>query len=120
MFFKVYCFLARALSLVADHVSSKYTEQILKRYHRISLDFPQILLPTTITTFSSSFSSLVSFVFLFSLHFFFFFLLFACVYIFLFEKNIYILIHIRLCWRVSGEKVFTRSISGNKTPFFWP
>ena len=64
IFSKVYCFLPHAPSLLADHVNSKHTEQTVKRYHCIQLGFPQILLTTT---FSCSFSSLVSFAFLFSL-----------------------------------------------------
>ena len=54
------------------------------------------------------FSSLVSFTFLYS-----WFLCFL-------KLKIYILIHIRLCGRVSDKKKFTQSISGNKTTFFWP
>ena len=84
MFYKVYCFLARAVSLLAYHVSLKYTEQTVKRYHGTSLDFPQISLTTT--TFSFSFSFLIYFVFLF----FFSFFCFPFVWFFLFEaKNIY-------------------------------
>ena len=53
---------------------------------------------------------LVSFTFCFSL----------CVF-FCLKQKIYILIHTRLCGRVSDEKIFTRSISGNKATFFcWP
>ena len=107
MLSKVYCFLARSLILLADH--------------RILLDFPQILLTTT--AFSFSLSSLVSFAFLFSLVsfafcfsvcFFFFVLFFVCL-----KQKIFILIHIRLCGRVSDEKIFNRPISENKAIFFF-
>ena len=57
MFYEVYCFLARAVSLLAYHVSLKYTEQTVKRFHGTPLDFPQILL--TATTFSFSFTFLI-------------------------------------------------------------
>ena len=60
------------------HVSYKYTEQNFKQYHRILLDFPQIL------------SLLFQFL-----------LLFFCLHV-LFKLRIYILIQIRLCGRVSG------------------
>ena len=77
------------------------------------------------------FSSLVSFVFLYSwvcfvlyswvcfvfvffcLFFLFFFGLFVC----LMKLKFYILIHIRLCGWMSDKKNFTRPISGNKTTF---
>ena len=58
------------------------------------------------------FSSLVS---LFS-----FILVFLCLFICCFLKlKIYILIHIRLSGRVNDKNLFTRSISGNKTTFFF-
>ena len=106
MLSKVYCFLAHSLILLADH--------------RILLDFPQILLTTT--AFSFSLSSLVSFAFLFSLVSFafcfsvcfFFVLFFVCL-----KQKIFILIHIRLCGRVSDEKILNRPISGNKAIFFF-
>ena len=71
------------------HVSYKYTEQTCKQYHRILLDFPQIL------------SLLFQFL-----------LLFFCLHV-LFKLRIYILIHDY----AGGWVVFTRSISGNKTTF---
>ena len=61
------------------------------------------------------FSSLLSFAFFFAL-FFYVFCLFVC-----FSKlKKYILIHTRLCGRVSEKKVFTRSDSRNKTTFCRP
>ena len=58
------------------------------------------------------FSSLVS---LFS-----FILVFFCLFICCFLKlKIYIPIHVRLSWRVNDKNLFTRSISGNKTTFFF-
>ena len=61
------------------------------------------------------FSSLLSFAFNVFL-FFYVFCLFVC-----FSKlKKYILIHTRLCGRVSEKKVFTRSVSGNKTTFCQP
>ena len=108
MLSKVYCFLARALILLADH--------------RILLDFPQILLTTT--AFSLSLSSLVSFASLFSLvsfafcfsvsFFYFLFLFFVCL-----KQKIFILIHIGLCGRVCDKKIFNRPISGNEATFFF-
>ena len=98
MFYKVYCFLARAVSLLAYHVSLKYTEQTVKRYHGTPLDFPQILL--TATTFSFSFTFLIYFVFLF----FQFLLLSVCTVFFCLKQKIYILVLIRLCGRLSNEK----------------
>ena len=38
--------------------------------------------------------------------------------LFFLKSKIYIMIHIRLCGRVSARKIFTRPISGNKTTFF--
>ena len=79
---KVYCFLARAHFLLADHISQKHTGQIVKRYHRIPLDFPQVLLTTK--TFFSSFASfvlLISLVFFFAFHF--------CLWIFWNKKYIF-------------------------------
>ena len=59
------------------------------------------------------FSSLVSFAF-FILVF-----LFVCLFVCSFLKlKMYILLHIRLCGRVSDNKIFTRPISGNKTFFY--
>ena len=61
----------------------------------------------------------------FSIFFSFFCFLFLCV-CFLFETKIYMLIHIRLCGRVTNENIFTRPFSENKTSFFltysiyWP
>ena len=46
----------------------------------------------------------------------FFCFLFACV---CFKKKVYILIHIRLCGRVSDKRNFTLPISENKSTFFW-
>ena len=73
MLSKVYCFLARALILLADH--------------RILLDFPQILLTTTAFSFSlsslvsfASLFSLVSFAFCFSVFFFLFFIFVFCLF----------------------------------------
>ena len=43
--------------------------------------------------------------------------LFVYEIFFCLEQKIYILIHIRLCARVSDEKIFTRPISRNKTTF---
>ena len=58
------------------------------------------------------FSSLVS---LFS-----FILVFFCLFICCFLKlKIYIPIHVRLSGRVNDKNLFTRSISGNKTTFFF-
>ena len=64
------------------------------------------------------FSSSVSFSFFWNLVFFcfWFFWLFVCFL----KLKIYILIHIRLCGRVSDKKIFTRPISGNKATFFGP
>ena len=64
------------------------------------------------------FSYLVSFAF--CLLVLLFFLRFFCFFCFIFKSKIYILIHIRLCGRVSDKKIFTRPISGNKINFFWP
>ena len=55
------------------------------------------------------FSSLVSFAF--------FVFLFFCLFVCFLKLKTYILIHIRLCGRVSDKKNFTRSFSGNKTTF---
>ena len=51
--------------------------------------------------------------------FFCFFDFFFCCCCFL-KLKMYILIHIRLCGRVSDKFFFTRSISGNETIFLWP
>ena len=41
-----------------------------------------------------------------------------CLCVYFFKQKIYILVHIRLCGRVSGKKkFFTRPISANKTAF---
>ena len=42
---------------------------------------------------------------------------FTCLFVFL-KLKIYILIHIRVCGRVSDKTVFTRPISGSHTTFF--
>ena len=63
------------------------------------------------------FSSLVSFVFFVSCFLFVCFL-FVCLLDVLWNKKMYILIHIWLCGRVSDKIFFTRPISGNKTTFF--
>ena len=113
MFYKVYCFLARAVSLLAYHVSLKYTEQTVKRYHGTSLDFPQISLTTT--TFSFSFSFLIYFVFLFFLVSFAFRLYgFFCV-----KQKIYILVLIRLCGRLSDEKFSPSRFPEIRSLFFF-
>ena len=52
--------------------------------------------------------------------FFFFFCIVFCLFVCFLKLKIYILIHIRLGGRVSDKKNFTRSISRNKTTFFWP
>ena len=57
--------------------------------------------------------------FCFSMLFSFFCLLFLCMF-FCLKQKIYILIYIQLCGRVSDEKIFARSICGNKTTFFCP
>ena len=69
------------------------------------IDFPEI------------FSFLLDFI-LFSL-----ILVFVCLFVCLFaccflKLKMYVLIHIRLCGRVSDKKKFTPPISGNKTTFF--
>ena len=46
-------------------------------------------------------------------------LLFFCLFVCFLKLKIYILIQIRLYGRVSDKKIFTRSISGNKTNFFF-
>ena len=56
------------------------------------------------------FSSLVSFAFFVFL---FCFVFFACFL----KLKIYILLHIRLCERVSDKKIYTPPVSGNKTIF---
>ena len=43
---------------------------------------------------------------------------FFCLFVCFLKLKIYILIHIRLCGRVSDKKIFIRLISGNKTTFF--
>ena len=52
-------------------------------------------------------------------HFFstFFCFLFVCVYVL--KQKVYILIHIRLCGRVSDKRNFTLPISENNSIFFW-
>ena len=45
-----------------------------------------------------------------------FFCLFICCFL---KLKIYIPIHVRLSWRVNDKNLFTRSISGNKTTFFF-
>ena len=96
-------FRARSLSLLVDHLSQTHIEQICKRYHRIPLDFPQILFKTT--TFPFSLCSLVSFTFLFSLVSFEFCLCCVCVFLFFYLKQkIYILMNISPCGRVSNKK----------------
>ena len=66
-----------------------YTEQIRKWYHRIPLDFPQML-------------SLLIFVF-------------SC-----YKSKIYIIIHIRLCKRVSEENFSPGRFPETKLLFFMP
>ena len=58
------------------------------------------------------FSSLISFAFFILFGF---LLLFVCCSL---NLKMYIMIHMRLCERVSDKKIFTRPISGNKTTFF--
>ena len=43
---------------------------------------------------------------------------FLCFFVCFLKLKIYILIHIRLCGRVSNKKIFTRPICRNKTTFF--
>ena len=50
------------------------------------------------------------------------FVLYSCIFLLVslfFEIKNTLLIHIRLCGRVSDKKVFTRLISGNKITFFF-
>ena len=50
------------------------------------------------------------------------FVLYSCIFLLVclfFEIKNTLLIHIRLCGRVSDKKVFTRPISGNKITFFF-
>ena len=94
------CFLARALFLFADQVSQKYTELVVKRYHCIPSEFPNIMLTTTFSFSFSSFSFVCFFIF-----FTFFCFLFQCLCFFSLKQKIYILIHIRLCaWPFSGTR----------------
>ena len=81
------------------------TRNILPPYHRKSNFFNR---------FSEDivFSSLPFFDFF---DYFLLLLLFVCCFM---NLKMYILIHIRLCGRVSGKMFFTRPISGKKTPFF--
>ena len=66
-----------------------YTEQIRKWYHRIPLDFPQMLFP----------------------------LIFVCSS---YKSKIYIIIHIRLCKRVSEENFSPGRFPETKLLFFMP
>ena len=50
--------------------------------------------------------------------FFSFFCFLICVFFFCLKQKIFILIHMRLCGRVSDENFFIWPISGNKTTFF--
>ena len=59
------------------------------------------------------FSSLVSFVCFVLLY------LFAYLFVCFLKLKIHVLIHIRLCGRMSDKKNFTRPISGNRTTFFF-
>ena len=43
-----------------------------------------------------------------------------CLCVYVLKQKVYILIHIRLCGRVSDKTNFTQPISENKTTFFWP
>ena len=65
--------------------------------------------------FLIDFSEIFSFLFLFSFAFFYPCFLFVACFL---KLKIYILIHIRLCERVSDKKFFTQPISGHKTTFF--
>ena len=124
IFSKVYCFLPHAPSLLADHVNSKHTEQTVKRYHCIQLGFPQILLTTT---FSCSFSSLVSFAFLFSLVSF-AFCLCVCVcvfflfffFVFFLKWKIYILDTHSTMRAGMWRKHFRAANFRKQEYFFWP
>ena len=42
---------------------------------------------------------------------------FVCCFL---KLIMYILLHIRLCGRMSHKRYFTQPISGNKNTFFWP
>ena len=96
MFSKVYFFSTRSL-FVGWSRKLKYTEQILKRYHRILADFPQILL--TITFFSPFLLWFLSF--------------------FLSKQKIYILIHIWLCGGLVIKKFPLGRFSETRLLWFW-
>ena len=76
---------------------------------------------STGTARNNSIFFLLSFFGLFSFSLFlstFFCFLFVCVCVL--KQKVYILIHIRLCGRVSDKANFTQPISANKATFFWP
>ena len=76
---------------------------------------------STDTVRNNSIFFLLSFFGLFSFSLFFstfFCFLFVCVCVL--KQKVYILIHIRLCGRVSDKTNFTQPISENKATFFWP
>ena len=55
----------------------------------------------------------------FSLFYFFVSSFFFFLFVFFWKLEVNILIHIQLCRPVTDKKIFTRTIFGNKTTFFW-
>ena len=94
----------------AKSTQSRFANDVVSRqiFHRYCSQ-QQHFLSTVILWFVFFFSFLLYFL-----------LLFVCVCVCVLKQKVYILIHIRLCGRVSDKTNFTQPISENKATFFWP
>ena len=109
---KVYCFLARAHFLLADHISQKHTGQIVKTISSYPIRFS-----TGIVNNKNIFFLLCFFCFA---NFFSFFFCFSFLFVDFLKQKIYILIRMRLCGQVSDEKFSPGRFSETARLFFSP